>query len=140
LATSITAAGLEAVAAIYRTAFGGLEGHLGRFATSVTDYVVHRALAASVLTASGATLGIVLESLFGKESLLVRGEHELHAALGAYQCPVLIHDKSSWQIIFPGIVTPSFPNPIILRRKYTEVHILWMNPLYHLFRVCTAFF
>jgi hypothetical protein len=91
--------GLEALAAVDGTAFGGLEGNLGHAAALVADDFEHLAgVPASVTagsTASGATSGLILKAFLGEERLLVGGEDEFLAAVFAHESFVLIHGMAS---------------------------------------------
>jgi hypothetical protein len=90
--------GLEAIAAVHGAISTGLEGHLGGAAAAIADHFVHLtgAIVAAVGVtasgaASGATAGLVLEALLGKESLLRSGKHKFGAAVTALEGLVLIH-------------------------------------------------
>jgi hypothetical protein len=85
---------LEAIAAVNRTAFGGLEGHLRGATALIANDFIHLTGAtggATIGAASGAASGLVLETFLGEESLLISGEDELLTTLFAYKGLVLIH-------------------------------------------------
>jgi len=78
---------LKAVAAIHRTALGGLEGNLGGAAALVAHNLEHLAgttAGTTGSTASGAAAGLVLEAFLSEESLLVSGEYEFLTTLFAH--------------------------------------------------------
>ena len=87
----------EAFTAVHGPIATGLEGHLGGAAATVADHFVHLAFGtvAAILTAGstagGAAAGLILEALFGVESLLGSGEHEFVAAFTAGEGLVLVH-------------------------------------------------
>ena len=88
----------EALAAVHGPIPTGLEGHLRGAAAAVADHFIHLALAtvAAVVgttgsTAGGAAAGLILEALFGVESLFGSGEGEFLTAFTAGQRFVLIH-------------------------------------------------
>ena len=85
----------EALAAVDRTVFARLEGHLAGLAAACANGVEHLALTTgSVLAgiaACLAALGLVLETTACVELLLTGGENELFAAIFAYQSLVFVH-------------------------------------------------
>ena len=90
--------GLEAIAAVHGAISTGLEGHLGGAAAAIADHFVHLAgaivatVSVAARSAAGrAAAGLVLEALFGEESLLGSGEHEVGATIAALEGLVLIH-------------------------------------------------
>lgn len=89
---------LEAITAVDRTVSTGLEGHLSGSAAAIADYFVHLTVrTAGVLavaagrTATGATAGLVLESLVRKELLFRSGKYEFGAAVTAGKGLVFKH-------------------------------------------------
>jgi hypothetical protein len=88
----------EAFTAVHGPISAGLEGHLGGAAAAVADHFVHLAFAAvaAILatggTAGGAPAGLILETLFGVESLFGSSENEFVATFAAGEGLVLIHD------------------------------------------------
>jgi hypothetical protein len=85
----------EAIAAVNRAIFSGLEGNLA-FCTAVCANCIIEGLSASgsslaCVTASFASLGLILEALFCIEFLLTGGEHKLVAAIFACKCLVFVH-------------------------------------------------
>ena len=84
----------KAVAAVHRTVFAGLEGHAGFLTAGGTHSGEHLAGAtAGVLagvTAGLAALRLVLEATACIELLLTGSEHELVAAIFAYQGLVFV--------------------------------------------------
>ena len=87
--------GCEALAAVNSLAFGRIEGH-SRFLTALSaDRGEHLADALggvlSGITAFLASLGLVLEALLRVELLLTGREHEVVAAILAFQRFVLKH-------------------------------------------------
>lgn len=92
---------LEACTAIYRAISTGLERNLSGLSATIADHVIHLTLAtigATILlttrrTASGATTGLILETLVSIELLLGSGENKFCAALTANQSLVLEHEK-----------------------------------------------
>jgi hypothetical protein len=101
--------GLEARAAVHGTISAGLEGNLSGLAAAIADHVKHLTLAATIAavlgttrsTARGATTGLILEALISIELLLGSGEHELSAALTAYQSLVFEHGKNPPNCMVP---------------------------------------
>ena len=95
----------EALAAVHGTIATGLEGHLGGAAAAIADHFVHLTgrvaaiLGAAGSTAGGAAAGLILEALFGEESLLAGGENEFVAAVTAGQGLVFIHGKNLLKIV-----------------------------------------
>jgi len=85
----------EALAAVDRTVFARLEGHLAGLAAACANGVEHLALTTgSVLAgiaACLAALGLVLETTACVELLLTGGPNELFAAIFAYQSLVFVH-------------------------------------------------
>ncbi len=87
----------EAITAVHGPIAAGLEGNLGGAAATIADHFIHLAFAtvATVLTtgsaARGAAAGLVLEALFGIESLFGSSEGEFLAAFTASERLVLIH-------------------------------------------------
>ena len=85
----------EALAAVDRTVFTRLEGHLAGLAAACANGVEHLALTTgSVLAgiaACLAALGLVLETTACVELLLTGGPNELFAAIFAYQSLVFVH-------------------------------------------------
>ena len=85
----------EALAAVDRTVFARLEGHLAGLAAACANGVEHLALTTgSVLAgiaACLAALGLVLETTACVELLLTGGKGELVTALFAYQDLVFVH-------------------------------------------------
>ena len=100
---------LKACAAVNRTVTAGLEGNLSGLATTIADNVIHLTLAtvgatillATSCTACRATAGLILEALVSVELLLGSGEHELIAALTAYQSLVFEHGKNPPNCMVP---------------------------------------
>ena len=94
---SLSAAGSEALAAVYGAVLLRLERNLGGLSAFRTDGIIHLAGCAgsaaglASLTAGLATGRLVLESLFGIELLFTGGENELSAAVFAYQRFVFVH-------------------------------------------------
>ena len=84
-----------ACAAVYRSVVGRLEGNLRNTTATCTSSLVHLALGLtaclSLVTAALASLGLVLEALLCIELLLTCGEHELAAAVLAFQSLVFVH-------------------------------------------------
>ena len=89
----------KTVAAINRSVVNGLERKLCFFSAVCTGCGVHFSLRfaciPSCITASFASLRLVLEAFFRIEFLLARGEYEFVAAVFANQCFVLIHFATS---------------------------------------------
>jgi len=85
----------KAFAAIDGLVVLGLEGNAGLAAASGAGANEHFALTltgiALGIAAGLATLGFVLETLFGVEFLLTGGENEFLAAVFALECLVLVH-------------------------------------------------
>ncbi len=85
----------EALAAIYRLSIRGIERNLTVLAALSANSVEHFSRASctvlSCVTASLASLGLVVESLLCVEFLLTGGEHEIIAAILALECLVLVH-------------------------------------------------
>ena len=78
---------LKAVAAVHRTALGGLERNLGGAAALVAHDLEHLAGTAAGTagsTASRAAAGLVLKAFLSEESLLVGGENEFLTTLFAH--------------------------------------------------------
>jgi hypothetical protein len=85
----------EAIAAVNRTVFSGLEGNLRLAAATGADGREHFSLVCAAifsgLTAGLASLGLIRKALFRVEFLFAGGEDKLAAALFACQCLVLGH-------------------------------------------------
>ena len=85
----------ETIAAVDRTVFAGLEGNLGFLAAGSADGGEHFTLGLggvlAGVTASFASLGLVLETLFSIEFLLTGGEHKFLAAFFAHESLVFVH-------------------------------------------------
>ena len=85
----------KALAAVHSLAFGRIEGHF-RFLTALSANR-NEHLAGTLggvlsgITASLASLGLILEALLCIELLLTGGEHEILAAILAFQRFVLKH-------------------------------------------------
>ena len=94
----LSAAGGEALAAVYGTILSRLEGNLSGLSAFGADGIVHLARTAGStagftgLTASLAAGGLILESFFGIEFLFTGSENELSATVFAYQRFVFVHD------------------------------------------------
>ena len=89
---------LEALAAIYRAIFTGLERNLARISTACANRIIHLALGLSVaslgltlIAASLAAKGLVLKTLLSIKFLLSCSEDEFLSAIFADQCFVVIH-------------------------------------------------
>ena len=78
---------LEAIAAVHRTALGGLEGNLRSAAALVAYNLEHLAgttAGTTGSTASGAAAGLVLKAFFREESLLISREDKFLTTLFAH--------------------------------------------------------
>ena len=104
----------EAIAAVDRPVGFRLKGHSGLAAAvgadsgKVLPRPSRRVL--SRVAAGLAALGLILEASFCVELLLAGGEHELVAALFAYQCLVFVH-----------LSVPHFDNILALRAYMRSV-------------------
>jgi len=111
----LSAAGGEALAAVYGTILFRLEGNLSGLSAFRANSVIHLTRSAGSTVglarlAAGLAAGrLVLESLFGIEFLFTGSENELSATVFAYQRFVFVH----------GLVTPIMNDRRFLRLTWS---------------------
>ena len=85
----------EALAAVNRLTFGGLEGNLAILTALYTNSCEHFSRALLCILSCGTAVlasgGLILKASGCIEFLLTSGEHEIVATFFALQCLVLVH-------------------------------------------------